>query len=136
MHRKDYYKYIYIYIYLNSSCEIEVVLETRPCKLLIAACDTSIARTCGARSQHLLCCYLSHILHLARPTHVSSNVWFDHPFPVPSPVPLWCTPSKYTGLIQHRTGIEAWTKMLIKEHYPEVRDVKLVTNRTRDRRDH
>ncbi|CAN0456163.1 unnamed protein product [Laminaria digitata] len=43
---------------------------------------------------------------------------------------------KYTGLIQHRNGIEAWTKMLIKEHYPEVRDVKLVTNRTRDRRDH
>lgn len=61
----------------------------------------------------------------------------DTPAP-PHPFFFFCLVlcAKYSGLIANRKGIEAWTKKLIKEIYPGVKDVHLVTNRTRDPRDH
>lgn len=42
---------------------------------------------------------------------------------------------QYYGLVRHRAGIEAWTKQLVLESYPAAKDVKMLTNRSRDRRD-
>lgn len=43
---------------------------------------------------------------------------------------------QYYGLIRNRLGIEAWARQMITECYPETKDVKMVTNRTRDQRDY
>ena len=48
---------------------------------------------------------------------------------------LFLVLEQYYGLIRNRIGIEAWAKKMITDCYPDTRDVKMVTNRTRDHRD-
>lgn len=55
---------------------------------------------------------------------------------IPPPLSLGLFSSaQYFGRIRNRAGIEAWAKQMITDCYPDTKDVKMVTNRTRDLRD-